>query len=301
MGKQLLGINKQTYYAQQQVVEYKAMIQDKRKMEEKVLSGLNEVPAFKDFMQKNSYLGQVFGLPANYSDAAILKGLQTRTQVQQLVSQVIGSNAGSGGNGDPAQYVSQQIQAAQGQMSQLKDKINLLGNSGGSGDLTMPVFNPNDQKIKTFLKRLVFGTNLQTQSSTTLLPAIANLGLTVGYKISGNMTVGIGGGYLLGVGRGWNHIAFSNQGISIRSYLEIRAKGTWWVSGGFEYSYMQEFSKWSILSNPDIWQKSALIGITKKYKIAKNRRGNIQLLFDALYKQHTPSSQPLVFRVGYEF
>ena len=43
----------------------------------------------------------------------------------------------------------QNLQAAQGQLNQLKDKLNKLGSNGG-GDMDMPDFKPNQQKTKTF-------------------------------------------------------------------------------------------------------------------------------------------------------
>jgi hypothetical protein len=47
-----------------------------------------------------------------------------------------------------------------------------------------------------------------------------------------------------------------------------------------------------------VWQKSALLGATKKYMIGK-KQAKVQLLFNALYAKETPQSNPLVFRVGY--
>jgi hypothetical protein len=301
VGAQLAGINKEAFYAQQQVIEYKEMIRDRRKLEHKVLSTLNDVPAFQQFMQRNSYLGQLFGLPDDYGSSQSLVGLQTRTQVQQLISQVIGSGSGSGGNGDPSQYIQNQVGMAHQQMDQLKDKLKLLGNSGGGGDITMPDSKPNGERTKTFLRRVILGFNLQTQQTTSWMPAAANIALTAGYKFSGNIVAGIGGSYRLGVGTGWNHIAFSSQGLGIRSYLDIRARGGFWISGGIEYNYLQSFRDLPDLRKPDLWQQSALIGVTKKYKIRNGKESSVQLLFDALYKQHIPSSPPVVFRTGLSF
>jgi len=176
-----------------------------------------------------------------------------------------------------------------------------LGNIGGSGDLTMPDFKPNGEKTKTFLRRLSFGLSIQTQPSTALLPATANLALTAGYKIRTNIIVGLGAGYRLGVGNGVDHIAFSSQGVNLRSFFEVKAKGSWWITGGAEYNYMQAFTSWQSLVRPDIWQKSALMGVEKKYRLGRARTGNLQLLFDAFYNQNVPRSQPLVFRTGMEF
>jgi hypothetical protein len=48
----------------------------------------------------------------------------------------------------------------------------------------MPEFKPNTQKTKSFLKRLEYGANFQTQKATNFFPAVSDLGLSLGYKFS---------------------------------------------------------------------------------------------------------------------
>jgi len=64
---------------------------------------------------------------------------------------------------------------------------------------------------------------------------------------------------------------------------------------------MLGFRNLQSIANLDIWQKSALIGLSKQLRVSKNKKSNIQLLFDALYKQHIPPSSPVIFRMGYKF
>jgi len=299
LGKQLLGINKQVYYYQEQMRQYKELINKPDKLAEVVLSKLRTLPAFKSFWARNSILAQLFPMPQNYGTPAALAGLQTRDQVAGIISQrlpgAFNTNGGGGSN-----YLQQQLQSAQSQMGTIKDKLNQLG--GGSSDMTMPNFKPNSQKTKSFLKRLEYGFNIQNNQSTNLLPTISDIGLTLGYKLSDKAVMGMGASYKLGLGRGLNHIALSSQGLSMRSYMDIKAKGSIWITGGYEYNYMQQFSKLRDLrTNVDVWQRSALIGITKKYKIGKNKQGNMQLLYDFLYRQETPRGTALKFRIGYSF
>ena len=127
-----------------------------------------------------------------------------------------------------------------------------------------------------------------------------DLAATCGYRFTDHATAGVGASYNLGWGSGLNHIAWSSQGIGLRSFLDIKAKGSIWITGGFEYNYMQEFAKLTDLRNPDIWQKSAVLGITKKYKVGK-QNGNMQLLYDFLAQYEIPRADPLKFRVGYTF
>lgn len=294
LGKQLGGINKEVYYYQQRLQEYKELVNNREKLEEKALAALREVPAFKSFMQQNSYLSQLFPSTPGSSNGAGLAGLQTRTQVQQLISQRLGTPAGSGNGGNPLQA---QLQAAQGQMDALKDKVNKLG--GGNSDLAMPDgFKPNSQKTKSFLQRLEYGFNIQSQSSNNILPSISDIALTAGYKLTDKSILGIGASYKLGWGRPFNDIHISSEGVGLRSFVDIKAKGSIWVTGGYELNYLQAFSKLDDLKKPDVWQRSGLLGLTKKYKVGK-KQGNLQLLWDFLSYSQVPKGTAIKFRVGY--
>jgi hypothetical protein len=165
----------------------------------------------------------------------------------------------------------------------------------------MPNFKPNGQKTKTFLKRIVFGTSLQLSQSTAYFPSTAAIGLSIGYKINDNSTAGVGLTYDLGLGQDWGHMQLSNQGLGLQSFMDWKIKGTWYVSGGYELNHLSEFSSIPKFSDMSFWQPSALIGLEKKYKVSSKVQGNIQLLFDALYKQEQPQGQWFKFRIGYSF
>ncbi len=297
--KELLGYNKEVYYYQQRLTEYKAILHDKKKMEEKLLATVRNLPAFQNFMQKHSYLAFLFPTPENYGTPQALVGLQTRTLVQQQVQQRLGNTIASGGGGmNPQQYMQQQLGAAQQQMSVLKDKLNKLG--GGSSDMTMPDFKPNSQHTKSFLQRFEYGFNIQSEKSRYLLPVTSDIALTAGYKLNDKSIIGIGASYKLGWGSGFSNIHFTSEGIGLRSYIDIKAKGSIWITGGFEYNYLQRFSNLNYLKNVDVWQRSVLMGISKKYKVGK-KQGNMQILYDFLATKQIPAGQALKFRIGYTF
>ena len=83
--------------------------------------------------------------------------------------------------------------------------------------------------------------------------------------------------------------------------MDWKIKKTYYVTGGYELNYMSQFSSITELQNRSAWQPSALIGLEKKYKISSKLQGNLQLLFDALYRQEIPAGQAIKFRVGYNF
>ncbi|MBS1659520.1 MAG: hypothetical protein JST68_00575 [Bacteroidetes bacterium] len=301
----ILGINKNAFYYQQQLAGYKEMLNDKDKLEEKALDAIRNSPGFQQFWQKNSILSRLFPQPAATNGVLPPTTLQTSSQVQQIIANVMTPGA------DPAQLaMSDQLRDkvgdAQDQLGSLKSRLNNLESSvggaanGGSSTMTMPDFKPNSQHNKTFLQRIETGFNLQSGPSTNLLPVTLSPSVYAGYKFSDRMTAGIGGGYIMGLGQSFRQFKVSSQGVTLRSYLDVKLKGSIWISGGFEYSYLQAFSDLQALKNVDAWRKSALIGLTKKYKIGK-KEGKLQLLFDALYAQQVPKGQPLVYRIGYSF
>ncbi|OQP46227.1 hypothetical protein A4H97_31180 [Niastella yeongjuensis] len=296
------GFQKEAYYYSAQLKEYKDMLNDPDKMVQKGLSLLNKLPAFSSFMKQNSELASLFRLPDNYGTPQSLAGLQTRSQVQQQIQNQIAS-----GGPNAQQMVQQNLQAAQSQLNTLKDKLNKLGGSG-SGDMEIPDFKPNNQRTKSFWQRLEYGTNLQT-AKNNFFPVTTDVGLSVGYKLNDKNTIGVGASYKMGWGQDIKHIKITNQGMGLRSYIDVKLKGSFYLSGGLEYNYQPIGSDslntntvmhWNEISS---WSKSGLIGISKIVSVKSKffKKTKLQLLFDFLSYQQVPRTQPIKFRVGYNF
>lgn len=306
LAKELKRLNKQVYYYNEQLKEYKEMLKDHKKVEKKAIALLSKTKFFKEFMQRNSQLASLFRLPGNGDPMQpTLAGLQTRVQVNNLIQQQI-ATAGPGG----MQQIQQNIQEAQGQLNQLKDKVLKLG--GSSSNSAMPEgFKPNSQKTKSFLKRLEFGANIQSQKPRGLLPVTSDIGLSIGYKLNDKSIVGIGGSYKVGWGSDIRHIRISHQGLSLRSFVDWKLKGTFWLTGGYEMNYRAALENVEIPSmgtsgmvrEADPWQRSGLIGFSKVISLKTKffKKTKLQLLWDLLSYQQVPRTQPIVFRVGYNF
>jgi hypothetical protein len=291
---------KQAYYYSQQVQSYKEELNDPDKLLKTGLQVLNRLPAFTSFVQKNSMLASLLNVPSTPGSPASAipgQGMPGRDQVLSVIQGAAGPNSQN-----VTAAMQQNIQSAQGEVDQLRNKIAGLGSSGGS-DLEVPDFNPNDQKTRSFLRRLQVGTNLQSTHSSFLYPTTTDIGLSLGYKINSKNIIGVGASYKIGWGSDIQHIRISEQGVGLRSFLDIQIKKTWYASGGFEYNYQQPFAIQGIPRDLDSWQKSGLIGISKiismKTRVFKNTK--IQLLWDFLSYQQVPRSQPLKFRIGYSF
>lgn len=295
--KELTRIKKKYFYYQQQLEEYKSLIKDQEKLATRLLSYVKNLPSYQDFFRQNSQLAQIFNIPSSGVNgggiAQIIPGLQTVNGVQFQMSQSLGSNI------NPQQLIIQQINFAQSELNSLKEKVNELG--GGQSELEMPEgFKPNYQKTKSFLKRLEFGLDFQSNRTRGVLPASTNIGISTGFKLNDKSIVGLAGIWSIGWGKDFSNIHITHQGIGWRSFIDIKFKGNWWITGGYEENFKAEFQTIAELKDRSHWLKSGLIGVTKKYKISK-KTYKIQLLWDMMSYYQVPRGQALQFRTGFNF
>ena len=289
--------NKEAHYYTQQVNDIRSELNTPDRLLQHALSLLNGVKGFQTFMQQYGVLAGMFGIPANYGSSAGMAGLQTRDQVQQLLQTQLGA-AGGG--------TRQYLQAAEAQLNQLKDKLPgtpFTGNGPGGAD--MPGFTPNNQRTKPFLKRLEYGTNLQTTKSNYFFPTTSDIGLSVGYKLNDKSTIGIGASTKMGWGKDIRHIAVTMEGAGLRSFVDIKLKGSFYASGGYEYNYQPTgiLAPGGEAGPVPAWQPSGLAGISKLVSLKSKlfKKTKLQLLWDFLGYRQVPRGQPLKFRVGYVF
>ena len=294
---EIKGFEKQAFYFSQQVQEYRQLWEDPSKLEKKLIELLMKTDRFKDFFRENSQLASLFSLPGGNTSTASLQGLQTRASVQQGIQDRFGSGP------QVQQLIQENLQAAQGQLSELKNKLSQYG-SGAYGnsnsDIDMPEgFKPNGQKTKSFFQRLEYGANIQSQKARSYFPVTSDLGLSLGYKLNDNSSIGVGASYKLGWGRGWNHIRITHEGVGLRSYVDMKLKGSLYLSGGYEQNYRTAFHSIQQLKDYSSWQSSGLLGVSKKYKVSKKIKGDMKLLWDFLSYQQIPRTQAVLFRIGY--
>lgn len=280
------------YYYRAQAQEYRNIFNEPKKLEAALLKAANKIPTFRNFFNKHSQLASLFRLPVTDEPSfADLPGLQTRAMVMQNLDERLGSGP------NVNQMMGSSIQAAQSGLDGAKKKINQLGNNGA--DLDMPDFKPNTEKSKSFLRRLELGSNIQSVKSNTFFPVTSDIGLSLGYKFSQKAVAGVGASYKLGWGRDIRHISISHEGVGLRTFLDVKIKSSFWLSGGGEMNYRTRINDFEQLKNQSDWQKSALLGVSKKYKLSGKFQGNMQVLYDFLHRQNVPASSPLIVRFGY--
>ncbi|MFZ1451105.1 MAG: hypothetical protein WAT20_00285, partial [Ferruginibacter sp.] len=277
--KYLAKIDKEAYYYVETLRNYKELFSDRKKVEVLALKVLNKIPAFKNFVKQNSMLASLFRLPSEPGAPLDLRGLQTRESVNALIQNRIGS-----GGPNAVQAFNQNMQQAQTELRTLKDKV--LKGGGSSSDANIPDFKPNMQKTKTFVQRLEYGSIFDFEKSNNYIPTIANIGVSVGYKLNDKSVIGIGVNYKMGLGS-IQRIRISHQGLGFRSFVDWKLKKQFFVTGGFEMNYNATFNQIEQLKDHTAWQQSGLVGLTKKIsfksKLAKGTK--VQLLYNMLYRQ----------------
>ncbi len=296
MVKELRAYQKQLYYYQAQVKQLKETFEDPEKLEQRLITTLAKLPQFKSFFEKNSMLGSLFNLSGSDGISTTpLQGLQTRAMISQSLTNRFGAGAGV------TQQLQQNLQSAQGQLNALKQKLTgyTSGSYGNSQGTDIPSFKPNNQKTKPFLHRLELGANMQSRKSNRYFPVTSDLGLSAGYKLNNKSVIGLGAAYKLGWGSGWSHIHLTHEGIGLRSYVDYQLKGSIYLSGGYELNHLSAFKNIDALKDYSAWQRSGLLGLSKKYSVSKKLKGQMKLLWDFLSYRQIPRTQAILFRIEY--
>jgi hypothetical protein len=296
-------INKESFYYIETLRNYKEIFQDEKKAEELAVKLLHKIPGFEDFLQRNSAVAGLFGFNTNVGGGAApsLAGLQTRASVTELIQ-----NQLSAGGPNAQQAFTQNVQNAQAQLGQLKDKLA----QGGNGDGGLPSFKHNSTKTKTFLQRIEYTANMGFGKLNPLATggnsnATADIALGIGYKLNDKSTVGLGASYKLGMGS-IRRVRLGGEGFGLRSYIDWKLKKQFYISGGYEMNYLPAMEGLRIPTptgsgTAETWQRSGLIGIGKKTKVRTKwfSASSVQLLYDLLHDQQRPVGQPFIFRIGY--
>ncbi len=290
LGKNFISFKKNIYYYRDRMDGYKQVLNNSSKVESLLLSNVNKIPAFNSFFANHSALGGLFRLPNSTGfNEALVGSMQTREMIMAQIGERISPDASA------QQTLNSSIVNAQPLLQGLKEKINSFQSNG---EIDVKDFAPNPEKTKNFFNRLEFGFNLQSVKSNYFLPSTSDLGLSIGYKWTNNIVSGIGLSYKVGWGRSIRNIQFTHEGVGLRSFVDIRWKGSFWLTGGVESNYLSAFKHIEELRENQHWQYSALAGLSKKYEI-KNRKGELKLLYDFLWNKNYPATQPLIFRTGF--
>ncbi|WP_126248146.1 hypothetical protein [Chitinophaga rhizosphaerae] len=286
------SITRQILAYKNTLAEYRALANEPDKLLAKLLQSAASSRLFGDLFRRYSMLAAI--LPPS-PDIAILPLQAGTMQVRSAVLSSMGPNAASASFAQSLQGQS----AATNVLQQIKDKLAALKQDR---NLDEPADKePADRKRRTGIKKLELGTNFQTAKSSQYFPTTSDIGLSLGYRMNERSTFGIGASYKMGWGKSIRHISLSHEGLSLRSFLNARVKGSFYATGALEYHYQKAFSEMANLPALRKWRQSALLGIMKDMPLGNRllKRTQFQLLVDLLAIQ-TPYP-PVQFRVGYQF
>jgi len=297
--KELKKISKTGYYHAQYISEIKELIKDKRRAGRKVLELLGKTSLFQKFFRKNSHLASLFRMPGELDDPVSLvnlAGLQTRASVNALIQSQLSS-----GGPNAQQQLQQNIAQAQSALNKLKDKISQVGGNGTADE--MPNFKINNQRKKNFWKKWELGVTTQSNKPNSLFPVTTDVTMQAGFRPHDNYVVGVGIGGLIGWGRDIRHIDISSQGMSIKSFAEIKIRGSFHFAAGYEMNYRSEIRNIEQLKDRSMWQYSGLAGLSKVVSVKSKffKKARVQILWDALAYRSVPRQPAIVFRIGYSF
>jgi hypothetical protein len=296
MIKEMKGLVKKMNLYKLKASEYKNMLEKPALIEARLLEILARQKAFANFFNKHSLLAGLFRMPGNEAaQEPSISGLQTRQLLQQETQQRLGSGS------ELSQMTRQQATGSGGDLLNLKDKLSDLQNSKEAGDLPAANINPN--RAKTFLQRLELGVNFQNISSSSYFPSITDVGLSVAYRINEKSIVGLGSSGKIGWGKDIRHIVVTAQGVSLRSFAELRIKGAFHAMGAFEMHYNKPFDNIQHLYGMTDWSKSGLLGVSRVMPLSGRfvKGTKLMLLWDFLSYRQVPRRPAITFRIGYNF
>lgn len=285
--KELNKINKEAYYYRQHLSEYKSTFEDHQKIQARAIELLKKLPAYNDFIARNSQLAGLFNLSSNYNETRSLEGLQVRSQVEQLLQQRIGTDPNA------RSMATDQVNQARDRFNEFKSKFPQLDNTD-----QMPDFKPNEMKTKSIWSRLEPGGNLQFQKANYYFPTLTDIAGQIAYRFTTKGSAGLGASYRIGMGEGWNKIHITHQGMGLRSFVDWKLKGSFYINGGYELTKTSNINNNDNLRNWNGWMSSALIGINRKQKVGPKLFLNTMILYDFL-ASNQPKTDKIKIRIGY--
>lgn len=321
----LQSIQKNVYYAQEKIKAWKKLADDPDEAEEEALEYLQGTEGFSDYLNPNK---NAFGGLGNNATAEELQrmGYQTKGQVNAMLQQKLGNNLNA-----VQQQMAEQVQQYTDKLKGITDKVNEAKKGIGEAKQTLaevrqakdrlkhiekPTFKKNPERGKPFWQRLETQYNFQTTRATPdgLRPAMLELAASLAFKHTPRLSYGLGLGLSTGLGRNWQNIRLTYEGLSTRAFADWKAMYGFSLQAGYERifrpvnrAYLPEQQN----NNPvqpsadnalkDAFggqQQNAYIGIMKRYRINSKVQGTFLVGYNFLWQQEGLRS-PWMLRFGW--
>ena len=277
-GKWLGKMEKERYYYTTQINEYRKTLRDPSNLDDKLMDALRRDPRFSDFAA---------ALPAKPQNPE-------KMQPRQLVKQMMQSQA-EAIDPDPEKLLSDAKTKGKDLLGNLSNQSSLYGSLDNAAQ--MPKFTPNPYKTKSFWQRIDVGFNLQFDNRTLFLPSTGVAGAQASFNFDPRLSIGALANYRFGMGEIKN-IQFSHAGAGYGAFANYKIWKALGVQSGYERNWRAEMEM-NEIRYPAAWTSSALVGLTYEYGIGKKAKATVGVFFDALYKQHTPETNAVLWRMGW--
>lgn len=182
------------------------------------------------------------------------------------------------------------LKAAQELMVKYKKKYN-----GVTSLKDLPKGGQNPVKGKPLKERLNFGGNFQLHQGNPISIDISPL---ASYKITGKISLGIGGTYRYATPIKTKMGNLVAEGVyGYRGFAEYHFFKSFYAHAEYESMYKRRDGE-ALVARKENWVSGCLLGIGRHYKLSNKLKGNISLLYNVLHSEDSPYQKPLVFRFG---
>ncbi|RQO31112.1 hypothetical protein DBR32_10435 [Taibaiella sp. KBW10] len=320
---------KQTFgYGQQQVGYWKQIVQDPDEAEQKALDYLQGIEGFNEYLSKANGVHNMAAMNNPNISAEELQqmGFQTKASVAAGMQQQFGNQLDQ-----LQQQAGQQVQEYSKQLgidkhlNQVKKVNNTIKENKALVKETQNSLKEGKQNLKRtgkelknpmrgipFWHRWELQYNFQSQraSADGLKPVMVQTGINAAYRQTPKLSFGVGLDGSLGLGKDWQHLKLSYEGITARVYLDYKV--IWGISlqGGYEKSlrpnnrpYVQLQEQYGNSSNlktaMGLLQDAAYLGVMKSYKVNSKAQGTFLIGYNFLSDKSGINS-PWMIRLGWK-
>ncbi len=262
-------------------------------------------PGFEKFFSSYSDYSRLFGIPwqgMEGGNASMLSGYQTLESVQSSLT---------GQYGAQLQNLMPDVSNLRGMLedrlrNEWAERMDIFGQRINENipyeDLPKDSIPSLGKKLTS---RLEYSINMQSVKSNAYWPMTTDWAGNIGYRFSKQGVIGIGLSGKTGWGKNIQAIRITGEGFSIRSFLDYKIKGSFYITGGYELNHQPARDSLNNIIKSDLpyFTQSGLIGISKIVSIRHKffKKTKVQLLWDFLSYQQRPRPEAIKFRLGYSF
>ncbi len=302
------GIDKNVYYAREKIKVFRSISEEPDKAEEAALEILQGQAGFEEALQGDNAnsLQTLAGKGASTSDLEKM-GYKTKRQMQQLLQSKFGSNLGGLQEG-----MSKQITDYQDKLKELENAKKTFKNTKQSAQqlkhIDKPSFKVNPMRGLPFGRRIEKQYNWQTSRATIDgKPAMFQFSAIAGFKHTPRLSYGGGLATSIGLGKNWNNIRFTFEGLGLRTYAQYKVIWGIGAYAGYERMFKRvvftgkdantiEYNKKENQHNTRQYSEAVMLGVTKDYRINEKWNGSLQVLYDVWWKEKGLNS-PIQIRI----